>query len=229
MSSQADRIVVCEPNMLAVGIDPGPSSGAIAVVRTDSNGWPTLLEVSEWRRDKRKRAKGKFRVWRAAPDRVWSEMDEPLQHPDDLVMSTAGKVRRYPERGNTIVAAVENIQIYGPGIAGLMQLASSAGGHEALLRLCLHVEVLRPSERVWVKQVAAVPGRARKALTRKILTSCYDGTVYIDGLPVVDWRCRLEGATPKEHAIDAVGIALYAAGARVVTPQRRDNNARNPL
>lgn len=227
MEQDSRTIVVCEPNVVAVGIDPGPSAGAVAVIRTDNSGKPEILELQEWRRDKRKRARGKFRVWRATSAQPWSETDEPLDHPDSLVVRLARYAAAERLHGESMSAAVENIQIYGPGIAGLMQLASSAGGHAALLRHVLEIDVQRPPERVWVRKVAAVPGRARKALTRRILTSCYEAAAFLDGVTVVEWRCRVDGPTPKEHAIDALGIALYAAGARVTHQQRRENSARS--
>ena len=218
------RVVLCRPLTVAVGVDPGPSQGGVAVVATDAQGCPTVVHLEEWRKDKRKRPRARYRVWYLAHD-GWVERDGGLAHPDRSVVALAQIANSIADTsGWQLAGAVENIQMFGPPRAGLLKLASSAGGHEALLRRVLGVDIVRPAERVWVRQVAAVPSRARKAQTRKLLTAAYEGRACVDGLPVVDWRCRFDGATPSEHAVDALGIALYAAGAQLVTPQERQHD-----
>jgi len=219
------KVVVCRPMTVAVGVDPGSSQGAIAVVVTDEGGRPRVAMLEEWRKDKRKRPRGRFRLWQGGDLGEWSEREEPVAHPDRVVFRVGKRAKHLAmDEGLDLRAGVEDIQIYGPPRAGLMGLASSAGGHEALLRMVLECHVVRPRERQWVKQTADVPGRARKAMTRKFLTSAYLGEACIGPTFVVDWRCRLQGATPTEHAVDAIGVALFAAGAQLVTPQERENN-----
>lgn len=218
----ARRVVVCDPNVVAVGVDPGPSQGGVAVITTDDQGRPSLFSLEEWRKDKRKQPRARFRLWLATASDEWVERDKGIAHPDRCVWQ-AGEAAKGLQHFNglTPVGAVENIQMFGPPRAGLLRLASSAGGHEALLRRVLGVNIGRPAERVWVRQVAGVPNKARKAQTRKFLTAAYLGEPCPDRLPVVDWRCRCGSATPSEHAIDALGVALWAAGAQLVTPQER--------
>lgn len=221
------RVAVCRPCSVAVGIDPGPSQGGIAVVSTDESGQPRVELLEEWRKDKRKKPRARFRLWQGAEGRAWSEREEGAAHPDRVVLRVSRFARELAgETGRDLMAGVEDIQIYGPPRAGLMGLASSAGGHEALVRMVLECSVVRPRERQWVKQTADVPSRARKAMTRQLLTAAYLGEPVSGSSFIVDWRARVEGATPSEHAVDALGVALFALGAQLVTPQRRENNDR---
>lgn len=219
------KVIVCRPHVLAVGVDPGPSMGAVAVVATLDSGRPWVVTVQEWRKDKRKQPRNRYRLWSGGHRELWQESDLGTSHPDRVVARIAHEAAQMAEAaGWELVGGVENIQMHGPPRAGLLNLASAAGGNEALLRHIMEAPVCRPSERVWVKQVAAVPSRMRKAQTRQSLRAAYEATARDE--MVVDWRLRFEGATPSEHGLDAIGVALYAAGAQLVTPQRRENNDR---
>ena len=211
------RVLVCgRTRAVAVGVDPGQSTGAVAVVTTDDEGRPSVAGLWSWAKDRRKAATAALRTWRHDGEH-WQPGDA-FQRPDPILLNAAALAKWLEELEELEpVAAVEAIQWHGMARAGVLDLAAQAGASEALLRFQMQCDVQRPPERSWVKQVAGVERRTRKADTRKQIRACYEAA---EGA-AVHWRCRLPGATPDEHALDAIGLALYALQASTLAPQEK--------
>lgn len=212
-----------------IGVDPGQAQGAAAFVHSDIGGNPEVLRVIGWQRDKRKRAVNAYRV------KVWqrgectevsggaaSVFDAYGDHLLDWVSEYL--INNDPAFVWKRTAAVEAILSYGPPRKGLLDLAANAGGLEALSCAFADDGVQRPPERVWTKAIADVPGNTRKAQTRVMLRAALDGKpcTLRKGGDLVSWGIVLDGDTLTEHMIDAVGIALYGLGGRLVRETRRE-------
>jgi len=199
MRGEQSRIVRCRPNQLAVGIDPGASTGGVAVVATDDLGAPRLVSAASWIRRRRKAGD----VY--AVQSVTSSGYECAYYVDALA-------RLLPE--NCSAVALEGLFMPRGPSKGMLALAEAAGAAQAAVWLRYGVMPLRPRYYEWASSVADVSrGMRAKACAAELRRS------WLDEHGATAWRLRLDKhADPTEHAVDAIGLALYAAGGAVDAP-----------
>ena len=183
--------------MIAVGVDPGGSAGA--VVRIDTARRAVTL-AAEWQ--VMKAAPTKCRPVPAMRWRVWMEGGETRERffPLDAPASFSEAIGLWPTPD---VAAVEAIAWYGSGGPDTLVLAESAGRAVEWLR-ALGVEPHRPKASEWRRAVLGLSPRTEaKAAERAAVLACERG--HLPRLP--------EGIT-SGHAAEAVCIAWWAGHRR---------------
>lgn len=190
------QFVQCRPNQHVVGIDPGHLAGAIVVLSTDDEGRPRLVASRSWHRLRRKSGD----VWR-----VLSMMDGKAREVPHWI-----EVVRATMPAATSVIALEGLFVPNRPARGLLALAEAAGVVAGMAYG--RGELIRPRYQQWVKQVSGLkPGQKRKVCS-SWLHDCY----YETGR-APRWGVKRRGMTSAtEHEVDAVGLALFAAGGTVV-------------
>ena len=199
-SNRARWRVQCDPDLLVVGIDPGEVTGAVVVLRTDSQGHPEILRAVSWKRLRRKAGA----VWRLSS--CLSDTVDTVDHYQTAIRSAL------PESCHAV--AVEGLFVPRGPSKGLLALAEATGVALGAVRSEFRPEPLRPRYYDWASQVAALPRGTRRQDAEAWLWSCWKGRGHGPG---PDWGVSdVAVSVPSSHEVDAVGLALYAAGAVVV-------------
>ena len=203
--------------MTALGVDPGDVEGAAVLARPEGPGWAVDLVFLWWRATVRSAP-----VHRVA----WAAHDGPMQTavgvngPCRLGQLLAARLARadYPAD----VVAVEDTFV---GKSARTAILSSrwAGGFAAGLEVGLttRAPVLWTPASEWRPEAFGVPPFTRRDAAKAATLAALP--------PAVEARVRAvceQAARPLVHAVDAAGIALWAAGLRApsvarVTPKRR--------
>lgn len=191
--------VVCKPNAFVVGVDPGEVAGAVAVIATDDHGAPRLVRSASWRKMRRKSG-DRWRITNAQNRDAY----EVNHYASELA-------RLFPDA----VSAWSVEGLFNAHRRGLLTLAESAGVALGIGWNRYGVAPVRPLYRDWTKRMVRMPAGTRSREANVLVRSAYGGAfTKLRPAAVVDWSIGV--GSPSVHEVDAVGLALYAAGGRLV-------------
>jgi len=189
--------VQCKPGQLVVGIDPGEAAGAVVVLSTDDHGRPRLVRTASWHKLRRKAGP----VWRVSSC-LRPDVHE-VPHFQECLRSVV------PAAASAV--AVEGLFVPNRPAKGLLVLAEAAGVALGVVRHLALPEPLRPRFYDWAQRVTGLPRGSRRKAAEDWIARAWEET----GQDVA-WGLRGPAVSDATgHEVDAMGIALYAAGGQL--------------